>query len=150
MIDVEKISLNEKPRLDFLETSNKALKFPDELYYSANHLWISVDENLLTLGVTHLIPDKLGEILYFDAPDVGDRVTKDISFGSLESVTDWITLISPMCGLIVELNDELVEQPYILNDDPYLSAWILKVEIESEKELVELMRVPEYKLIKSR
>ena len=127
---------------------NRVDLYPEEFYYSSNHVWISVDETLVTMGITHLVPSKLGEILYFDAPDVGDRVTKEVSFGSLESVTDWISLISPVSGLIVELNAEVTEEPFILNDDPYEIGWILKVEIESEKELVELIRAPDYRSLK--
>ena len=117
------------------------------LYYSSNHIWISVDETLITLGITHLVPDKLGEVLYFDPPEEGDRVVKDGSFGSLESITDWITLVSPVNGLIVEVNSTIIDQPYILNDDPYESGRIVRVEIEGEKELVDLIRAPQYKML---
>lgn len=130
-----------------LEHRSLGDRFSDEFYYSPNHIWISVDEALVTLGVTHLIPNKLGELLYFDAPEVGDRVTKDFSFGSLESVKDWVSLISPVSGLIVEVNLEVVEQPFMLNDDPYENGWILRAEIESEKELVDLIRAAEYKVL---
>lgn len=131
-----------------LEPWNFTNRFPEEFYYSRNHIWVSVDENLVTLGVTHLIPGKLGEVLYFDAPEVGDRISKETAFGTLEGVTNWATLISPVFGLIVELNEELLEQPFLLNDDSYDAGWILRAEVESEKELIDLIRAPEYKLLK--
>ena len=133
--------------MENLDHSSKEVESSEALYYSVNHIWISVDETLLTLGVTHLVPNKLGEILFFDAPEEGDRIVRDNSFGSLESITDWMALVAPVSGLIVELNPNIIEQPFILNDDPYEGGWILRVEIESEKELVDLIRAAQYKML---
>lgn len=128
--------------MDILTVSNE--KPPEEFFYSANHLWIAVDENVLTLGITHVIPEELGEILYFDGPEVGDRISEGDSLGFLESVTGWCNLISPVDALVIEMNLEILDQPFLINDDPY-EGWILKAEIESENKLIELMKAPEYK-----
>lgn len=119
-------------------------RFSDELYYSNSHIWALVDENVLTLGVTHPALEKLGEILYIDSHEVGDRIVQGNRFAVIESVKNVLDLMSPVNGLIFELNSLVIETPFVINDDPYGDGWIFKAEIESEKDLVQMMRAPEY------
>jgi glycine cleavage system H protein len=120
-------------------------KIPSELYYSQTHEWAQVDENLLTLGVTDFMLDQLGEVLYLDLPEEGDRVTRGEFFSTIESCKEVRDLISPVNGMIFEVNYQLLEDPGMLNDDPYGEGWLVRIEIENEMDLALLSRASQYK-----
>ena len=118
---------------------------PEDCYYAETHEWAQVDENIVTLGRTEFSEDKLGEIIYIDLPEQGTKVNKGESFGSIESVKEMSDLISPVSGTVIEINESLFEDPGLLNDDPMNTGWILKIEMDSEKELATLARAAEYR-----
>jgi glycine cleavage system H protein len=119
--------------------------FPDELYYTPNHHWIHVDDNILTIGITPSVEAALGEILYLDLPEQGDRINKDDTFGTAESVTKAFDFIAPADGLVIEVNISILDEPFIINDDPFGEGWILKVEMEDEKDMMTFIRSVEYR-----
>ncbi|MEQ1664428.1 MAG: glycine cleavage system protein GcvH [Bdellovibrionales bacterium] len=122
---------------------------PEENYYTKDHEWAQVDENLVTVGITEFAQDSLGEVVYVELPEAGQKVTQGEPFGVVESVKAVSDLLAPVSGTVVEINDGVVEEPGIINDDSMNEGWLIRIEMDSEKELANLMRAPEYrKLLK--
>lgn len=123
---------------------------PEEYYYTKDHEWAQVDENVVTVGITEYAQDALGEIVYVELPEEGQKVTQSESFGVVESVKAASDLVAPVSGTVIEVNTSIVDDPGVLNDDPVNDGWLIRIEMDSEKELAVLMRAPEYKkLIKT-
>ena len=118
---------------------------PEELYYSQNHEWAYVDENTATVGLTEFRLDQIGEVLFLDLPDEGKVVRQGESFLSIESVKIIHDFISPVSGIIMEVNQDLFENPSILNDNPFGDGWIVKIEMDHERDLATLVRATEYR-----
>lgn len=117
----------------------------DEIYYTRNGEWIQVDENLVTVGLTDFRLDELGEILFLDLPEEGKLVHQGEDFFSIESAKIIHDFVSPVTGTIIEVNQSLSDNPDILNDDPFNEGWLIKIEMENEKDLATLMRAAEYR-----
>ena len=122
-----------------------AFHIPEDYYYTKDHEWAMVDENIVTVGVTEYAQDSLGEIVYVELPEEGQKVTQNESFGVIESVKAVSDLISPVSGTVIEVNEGLPDQPGLINDDPMNEGWMIRIEMDSEKELAALIRAPEYK-----
>lgn len=118
---------------------------PEEYYYTKDHEWAGVDENVVTVGITEFAQDSLGEIVYVELPEEGQKVTQSEPFGVVESVKAASDLISPVSGTVIEVNTSIVDDPGQLNDDPMNNGWLVRIEMDSEKELANLMRAPDYK-----
>lgn len=118
---------------------------PEENYYTKDHEWAQVDENNVTVGITDFAQDSLGEIVYVELPEVGQKVTQDEGFGVVESVKSVSDLLAPVSGTVVEVNESIVDNPGMLNDDPMNDGWLICIEMDTEKELANLMRAPDYK-----
>lgn len=121
------------------------LKVPEESYYTKNHEWLSVDENIVTVGITEYAAHNLGEIVYVDLPEEGDRISINSFFSSLESPKKIMDLVGAFGGTILEVNSRIYDNPGLINDDPYGEGWIFIAEMENEKDLAQLMRAPQYK-----
>lgn len=117
----------------------------EEFYYSQNGEWVQVDENLVTVGLTDFRLQQLGEVLFLDLPEEGKLVRQGEVFFSIESAKFIHDFASPVTGTIIEVNQYLYENPDILNDDPFNQGWIIKIEMENEKDLASLMRSVEYR-----
>ncbi len=113
-------------------------------YYTKNHEWIHVDETTATIGITAYAQEQMGEIVYVDLPDEGQKVVQNEPFGAIESVKAASDLYSPVSGTILEVNT-IAEDIGMLNDDPMDEGWIIRVEIDNERELANLMKSTEYK-----
>lgn len=120
-------------------------QLPEDFYYSKDHEWAQVDENIVTVGITEFAQEQLGEVVYVELPEEGAKVNQGESFGVVESVKAASDLYSPVSGTVIEVNSALLEDPSSLNDDPMNDGWLLRIEMDSEKELANLMRVPDYK-----
>ena len=118
---------------------------PEENYYTKDHEWASVDENMCTVGVTEYAQDSLGEVVYVELPEVGQKVTQGEPFGVVESVKAVSDLVSPVSGTVIEVNDGVVEDPGVINDDAMNEGWLVRIEMDSERELANLMRAPDYR-----
>lgn len=118
---------------------------PEDLYYTKDHEWAQVDENIVTVGITEFAQDSLGEIVYVELPEEGSKVTQNESFGVVESVKAASDLYSPVSGTVIEVNTALMDNPSVLNDDPMNEGWLIRIEMDTEKELANLMRAPDYK-----
>ncbi|HBO85091.1 MAG: glycine cleavage system protein H [Deltaproteobacteria bacterium GWC2_42_11] len=121
------------------------MDFPKELRYSKEHEWAKIEGSIVTVGITDYAQDSLGDVVYVELPSEGSTVTKEETFGVVESVKAVSDLYSPVSGKVIEVNDALVDSPEVINDDPYGDAWMIKVEIISPAEIEELLAADEYK-----
>ncbi|MEK7357807.1 MAG: glycine cleavage system protein GcvH [Bdellovibrionota bacterium] len=118
---------------------------PEDFYYTKDHEWAQVDENIVTIGVTEFAQEQLGEVVYVELPEEGQKVNQGESFGVVESVKAASDLYAPVSGTVIEVNMTLMEDPGSLNDDPMNNGWLIRIEMDSEKELANLVRAPEYR-----
>ena len=103
--------------------------YPDDLKYHAEHDWARIDGDTATLGITWYAQDSLGEIVFFDPPQVGATITKDQPYAEVESVKAVSDVIAPLSGEIVEVNEELSGSPEKVNEDPYGDGWLVKIKL---------------------
>ena len=122
-----------------------AFHIPEELYYTKEHEWAQVEENIVTIGITEFAQEQLGEIVYVELPEEGQKVTQGQTFGVIESVKAASDLYSPVSGTVIEINAGLNDNPSVLNDDSMNQGWLIRIEMDTEKELAALMRAPDYK-----
>jgi glycine cleavage system H protein len=120
-------------------------QLPEDFYYTKDHEWAQVDENIVTIGVTEFAQEQLGEVVYVELPEEGQKVNQGESFGVVESVKAASDLYAPVSGTVIEVNAALLEDPSSLNDDPINDGWLIRIEMDSEKELANLMRVADYR-----
>jgi glycine cleavage system H protein len=113
--------------------------YPDDLLYHPEHDWARVDGDTATFGITWYAQDALGEVVFFDLPNVGDSVTKDERYAEVESVKAVSDVIAPLSGEIVEVNSALGEKPETINDDPYGDGWLIKVKLSDPSQADSLM-----------
>ena len=119
--------------------------YPDGLQYHPEHDWARIDGDEAVLGVTWYAQDALGELVHYEAPDVGSTVSKDSSYGEVESVKAVSDLISPLSGEVLEVNAKVVDAPETVNDDPYGDGWLIRIRISSTDELAQLLDAAAYK-----
>jgi glycine cleavage system H protein len=118
--------------------------YPDDLKYHAEHDWARVDGDTATLGITWYAQDQLGEVVFFDPPEVGTQITKDSPYAEVESVKAVSDVIAPVSGEIVEVNEGLKDSPEQINDDSYGEGWLVKVKLSDPSELDALMDAEKY------
>lgn len=116
------------------------------LLYSESHEWVKVDGGVAIIGVTDYAQSELGDITYVDMPQKGDEVTKECELGALESVKTAADLISPVSGTVVATNNQVEDDPSLINSDPYTN-WIVKVEMSDVKEFDSLLSAAAYENI---
>ena len=119
--------------------------YPEDLKYHAEHDWARIEGDTATFGITWYAQDALGEVVFFDPPEVGTSVSKDESYAEVESVKAVSDVVAPLSGEIVEVNDGLTESPEMVNSDPYGEGWMVKVRLSDQSELDQLMDVNQYK-----
>ena len=118
--------------------------YPEDLLYHPEHDWARIEGDTATFGITWYAQDSLGEIVFFDPPEVGSTVTKDEPYTEVESVKAVSDVYSPLSGEIVEVNTSLGENPEKMNDDPYGEGWIAKVRLSDPSEAESLMDAAAY------
>ena len=109
------------------------MNYPVDQKYSKSHEWVRYEDGVAVIGISDFAQDALGDVVFVNLPAVGDEVTAGESFGDVESVKAVSDLISPVSGVVLEVNEELEDSPENLNEDPY-GAWIIKVENVTEEE----------------
>jgi glycine cleavage system H protein len=119
--------------------------YPDDLRYHPEHDWARVDGDEATLGITWFAQDALGELVHFEAPEAGSDVTKDASYGEVESVKAVSDVISPLSGEVLEVNERAVGEPEIVNEDPYGEGWLIRIRMSDVAELDALMDAEAYR-----
>ncbi|MFQ5850288.1 MAG: glycine cleavage system protein GcvH [Candidatus Binatia bacterium] len=120
------------------------MDFPDGLKYSKEHEWVLVEDDVATVGITQYAQNELGDIVYVEFPEVGEKISKDDPFGSVESVKAVSDIYAPISGTVIEVNDALPDSPEIINEDPYGDGWMIKVQMTDMDELRDLMSPEEY------
>jgi glycine cleavage system H protein len=116
-----------------------AASYPDDLRYHPEHDWVRVDGDTATFGITWYAQDQLGEVVFFDPPQVGATVTKDESYAEVESVKAVSDVVAPASGEVVEVNEGLADAPEKINEDSYGEGWLVKVRLSDPSELDQLM-----------
>ena len=109
------------------------MNFPAELKYSKSHEWLKEEDGVSVIGISDFAPDALGDVVFVNLPEVGDDAAAGEAFGDVESVKAVSDLISPVSGTVCEVNEDLLDQPELLNEDPY-GTWIIKVENVTDTE----------------
>lgn len=117
---------------------------PDDRRYSKEHEWTQLDGSVATIGITQFATESLGDVVFVDLPEVGSEVSQFDKFGEIESVKAVSDLFSPVSGTIVARNDAVIENPEIVNGEPYDDGWLLKVELADASEVDGLMSAAEY------
>lgn len=120
-------------------------EYPDDLKYTNSHEYIRLENDTATVGITAFAIDQLGDIVFLDLPEVGTRVEKGQTFGTIESVKAVEDIYSPVTGTVMESNTPLIDEPENITLDPYGGSWLIKVNIDDESELSDTMSASEYR-----
>ena len=120
------------------------MEYPEDLKYSKEHEWVLVEGNVATIGITDFAQDQLGDVVFVEMPAIGDKVSKEDAFGVVESVKAVSDVYAPVSGAVLEVNDDLPDNPEMLNEDPYGDGWMIKIEMNDPDELKDLMSAAEY------
>ena len=120
------------------------MEFPEDLRYSKEHEWVLVEDKVATVGVTDYAQEQLGDIVFVEMPAIGDKVSKEDAFGVVESVKAVSDIYAPVSGKVLEVNDDLPDNPEMVNEDPYGDGWMIKIEMNDAEELQDLMTAAEY------
>jgi glycine cleavage system H protein len=118
--------------------------YPEELLYHAEHDWAKVDDDTATFGITWYAQDALGEVVFYEAPEVGASVAKDQPYAEIESVKAVSDVIAPLSGEVVAVNEALSDRPETVNEDPYDAGWLIKVKLSDPSETESLMSSADY------
>ena len=119
--------------------------YPPELKYHREHDWARVEGDEATFGITWYAQDALGEVVFYDPPDVGSAVNANQSYAEVESVKAVSDVVAPLSGEVVAVNDGLSDAPERINHDPYGEGWLVKVKLSDPSEASSLLDVDEYK-----
>ncbi len=119
-------------------------QYPDDLKYLDTHEYIRLEGSIATIGITRFAVDQLGDIVFLELPEVDATLEKGEPFGTVESVKAVSDLNAPVTGTVVERNDEIVESPEDLADDPYGAGWLLKVRVDNPGEADDALSAAEY------
>jgi glycine cleavage system H protein len=120
-------------------------QYPDGLLYHPEHDWAKLDGDTATFGVTWYAQDALGEVVFYEAPDVGTTVTKDQAYAEVESVKAVSDVFAPLSGEITEANEALADDPEKINSDPYGDGWMVKIKLSDPSETEGLMDADAYR-----
>jgi len=120
------------------------LSLPTDLLYSKEHGWVRREGSDLRIGITEFAQSELGDIVFVELPEVGDKIETNEPFGSVESVKTVSELYAPLSGTVVEVNEALEEGPELVNESPYEKAWLIVIEPSDDAELDDLLTSEQY------
>ena len=121
------------------------MKTPSDLLYSSKHIWIKIEGNTALIGITDYAQQQLGDIIYIDINSLGNQLKLDEIFGTVEAIKTVSDLFMPVDGKVLEMNLELENLPTLVNTDPYGKGWIIKVQIQNNTLLDQLLNAEDYK-----
>ena len=124
-----------------------AESYPDDLKYHQDHDWARLEGDEAVLGITWFAADSLGELVHFEPPAVGATVSKDQSYGEVESVKAVSDIIAPLSGEVLEVNGQVVDAPETVNEDPYGNGWLIRIRLSDAAEVDALLDVAAYKQV---
>jgi len=119
--------------------------YPDDLRYHPEHDWARVDGEEAVLGITWFAQDALGELVHFEAPEVGATLTKDLAYAEVESVKAVSDVIAPLSGEVLEVNEKAVEEPETINEAPYGEGWLVRIRLADPAEVDALLDPDAYR-----
>ena len=115
------------------------MNIPNDIKYTKEHEWVSLDGEIATIGITDYAQSQLGDIVFVEFPDINSKINQNETFGVIEAVKTVADLFAPVSGEIIEVNSSLEDSPNFINSDPYGSGWIIKVKINDSNEYNGLM-----------
>ncbi|HBG93217.1 MAG: glycine cleavage system protein H [Nitrospirae bacterium GWF2_44_13] len=118
--------------------------YPEDLKYHKEHTWVRVSGKKATVGITDYAQDALGDIVYIDLPETDTTIEANSELAEIESTKATSSVISPVSGTVIEVNDDLSESPEIINEEPYGKGWIAVIEIDDASEVDDLMEAADY------
>jgi glycine cleavage system H protein len=118
--------------------------YPEDLLYHPEHDWVRIDGDRATFGITWYAQDSLGEVVFYEPPEVGSAVVKDLPYAEVESVKAVSDVIAPLSGEIVEVNGALADAPERVNEDPYGQGWLVAVRLSNPDEAEDLLNAADY------
>jgi glycine cleavage system H protein len=124
-----------------------AESYPEDLLYHPEHDWARIEGDEAVMGITWHAQDALGELVHYEPPDIGSTVAKDGSYGEVESVKAVSDLISPLSGEVLEVNQQVVDAPETVNEDPYGSGWLVRIRLSNPAERDQLLSVADYQKV---
>ncbi|WP_310560755.1 glycine cleavage system protein GcvH [Flavobacterium sp.] len=123
------------------------MNIPENLKYTKDHEWVSIEGAIATIGITHFAQKELGDIVYVEVETLDQTLDKDEVFGTVEAVKTVSDLFLPLAGEIIEFNDALESKPESVNEDPYGAGWMIKVKIANPTEIDSLLSSESYKVL---
>lgn len=120
------------------------MSIPKELKYSESHEWVKLEGDVAIVGISDHAQSELGDIVFVELPEVGDDISKDEACGTIEAVKTVSDINAPISGKIVEVNNELEDEPTLINSDCYKAGWIMKIKIDDASELEDLLDADDY------
>ena len=120
------------------------MNVPNDLLYTRDHEWVSVEGNVATVGITDFAQSELGDIVFVEFPELNSTVEKGQSIGSIEAVKTVADLYMPISGTVIAVNENLDKNPEAVNDTPYDDGWMVKIEITNQDEISDLLTAPAY------
>jgi glycine cleavage system H protein len=124
-----------------------AESYPDDLRYHEEHDWARIEGDEATLGITWFAVDSLGELVHFEPPQVGSSVTKDQSYGEVESVKAVSDVIAPLSGEVIAVNEQVTGAPETVNEDPYGNGWLARIRLSAPGEVDALLDAGAYRQV---
>ena len=121
------------------------MELPEDLKYTREHEWVSIEGSVATIGITDHAQEQLGDVVFVELPSVGDRVEKADAFGVVESTKAVSDVYAPLSGEVTEVNDDLPDNPELINEDPYGDGWMVKITLGDKADLDDLMTADEYR-----
>ena len=121
--------------------------YPDDLKYHKEHDWARIDGDEAVLGITWFAQDALGELVHYEPPNEGDTISRNSSYGEVESVKAVSDVIAPLSGEVLEVNKKVVDEPETVNADPYGEGWLIRIRLSDPSETNSLLDVDAYKQV---
>ncbi|HKI04833.1 MAG TPA: glycine cleavage system protein GcvH [Thermoanaerobaculia bacterium] len=118
--------------------------YPTDYLYSKEHEWIRVEDDVCVLGITEFAQQELGEVVFVELPEIGQMFNTNDELGTIESVKAVAEVYTPVAGEVIEVNDAVVDDPELLNEDPQVEGWLLKIRFSSADDLKSLMNAEQY------
>ena len=120
------------------------MNVPNDLLFTSDHEWVSVEGNVATIGITDFAQSELGDIVFVEFPELNSTLEKGQSIGSIEAVKTVADLYMPISGIVIAVNENLDKNPEVVNDTPYGDGWMVKIEIANQDEISDLLTATAY------
>lgn len=123
------------------------MNIPENLFYTKDHEWISIEGNIATIGITDFAQGELGDIVYVEVETLDETIAAEEVFGTVEAVKTVSDLFMPLNGTVIEFNEALTDAPEVVNDDPYGEGWMIKVQLDNVEDQAALLDSAAYKAL---